>query len=561
MECLNSIQLLIFSFSVHLCFSFALIPHFQSSCVKNATFNGSAAYWANLDRLPAQISSTNRKNFGFYNFTVGGCPDEVNAIGICRGEVNQDVCKKCIYDTVSMIRENCPNNTEAVGWSAYCMLHYSNRNIFRTDEIWLDGWRRDLSRNAAGNAVAFLEAANGVPQPSPPATSPPLAEGKSKKNSIAVPVVGSILGVVSIALCICITIRLKNALKKDGPLDEKLKAESLKHDFATVQAATNNFSDENKLGQGGFGPVYKGQLPSGQDVAVKRLSSSSGQGDSEFENEVLLVAKLQHRNLVRLIGFCLKGKERLLIYEFVPNASLDQFIFDPIKSAQLNWERRYRIIGGIARGLLYLHEDSQLRVIHRDLKPSNILLDAEMNPKIADFGMAKLSEVDGIHETTGKVVGTFGYMAPEYAKYGQFSIKTDVYSFGVLVLEIVSGQKNNSRRHGDEYPLNLLTLASENWREGTLQSIVDPNLREASTAEILRCIHISLLCVQENELLRPTMGSIVLMLTSESATLPTPSETAFSIGTSSQSYVSSSREFWYASASTNDMSITQLYPR
>ncbi|XP_023633922.1 cysteine-rich receptor-like protein kinase 11 isoform X2 [Capsella rubella] len=228
---------------------------------------------------------------------------------------------------------------------------------------------------------------------------------------------------------------------------------SLKFEFRTVQAATNDFSEDSKLGEGGFGPVYKGKLQNGQEIAVKRLAIRSGQGDEEFKNEVLLLSKLQHRNLVKLLGFCLQGEERLLIYEFVPNSSLDHFIFEvakskPVDSQSLrtNWSTRYYIIVNIARGILYLHEDSRLKIIHRDLKPSNILLDYQMNPKISDFGMARLFDSDNPTQglTTSRVMGTYGYMAPEYIAQGRFSVKTDVYSFGIMVLEIICGRKNNS---------------------------------------------------------------------------------------------------------------------
>ncbi|XP_050217236.1 LOW QUALITY PROTEIN: G-type lectin S-receptor-like serine/threonine-protein kinase SD1-1 [Mercurialis annua] len=213
-------------------------------------------------------------------------------------------------------------------------------------------------------------------------------------------------------------------------------------DLSTLMKATDNFSSLNKLGQGGFGRVYKGILIDGREIAVKRLSESSGQGPTEFKNEVIMISKLQHRNLVRLLGCCIQRDEKMLVYEFMPNKSLDFFIFDEMRIKFLDWDKRAHIIDGIARGLLYLHQDSRLRIIHRDLKASNVLLDKDMNPNISDFGMARIFGGDQTEANTNKVAGTFGYMSPEYAVDGLFSMKSDVFSFGVLVLEIVSGKKN-----------------------------------------------------------------------------------------------------------------------
>ncbi|KAF9616862.1 hypothetical protein IFM89_032712 [Coptis chinensis] len=344
---------------------------------------------------------------------------------------------------------------------------------------------------------------------------------KKSSKKIVIIVVPTVIVVVLLLLSmitICFSLRKKKGIDTVKNVDEISSVESLQFNFDTVRVATEDFCDSNKLGEGGFGLVYKGKLSDGKDIAVKRLSRNSGQGIEEFKNEVLLLAKLQHRNLVRLFGFCLEGDEKLLIYEFVPNASLDQFVFDPIKRSYLDWERRYKIIGGIARGLLYLHEDSRDRIIRRDLKASNILLDAQMNPKISDFGVARLFVVDQTQGNTSRVVGTYGYMSPEYAMHGQFSVKSDVFSFGVLVLEIISGQKNNSERVED-----LLSYAWRQWEEGIALELIEPTLRECySRKEVMRCIHIGLLCGQEDVVRRPTMASVVLMLNSYSVTLPLP---------------------------------------
>ncbi|KAL5802697.1 hypothetical protein ACOSQ4_031002 [Xanthoceras sorbifolium] len=304
--------------------------------------------------------------------------------------------------------------------------------------------------------------------------------------------------------------------------------------FSSVSAATDNFSIDNKLGEGGFGPVYKGKLLNGQEVAVKRLSRKSGQGLEELKNETMLIAKLQHRNLVRILGCCIEHGEKILIYEFMPNKSLDTLLFDPTKKGLLNWGTRVRIIEGIAQGLLYLHQYSRFRIIHRDLKASNILLDCDMNPKISDFGMARMFGGDELQANTNRIVGTYGYMSPEYAMEGLFSIKSDVFSFGILLLEILSSKKNTGFYNTD--CLNLLGHAWELWNNDRALDLMDPILKnEASFPMLIRYINVALLCVQEIAADRPTMSEVVSMLTNEHIVLPSPKQPAFSYVRSQQS--------------------------
>ncbi|XP_022878004.1 receptor-like serine/threonine-protein kinase SD1-8 isoform X2 [Olea europaea var. sylvestris] len=302
------------------------------------------------------------------------------------------------------------------------------------------------------------------------------------------------------------------------------------YDFSTIVMATDKFSDANKLGQGGFGCVYKGILVEGQEIAVKRLSKNSGQGIEEFKNEMKLIARLQHRNLVRLLGCCIDMEEKMLVYEYMENKSLDSILFKKEKSSLLDWKRRFNIICGIARGLLYLHQDSRFRIIHRDLKASNILLDKEMNPKISDFGMARIFGGDQTEANTKRVVGTYGYMSPEYAMDGLFSMKSDVFSFGVLVVEIVTGKKNRGFYHTNNQ-LNLLAHAWRLWREGRGMELMDSAAGESySPSEVLRCIQVGLLCVQEQAEDRPNMDTVVLMLSSDTASMSQPKNPGFCMG-------------------------------
>eukprot|EP00253_Pinus_taeda_P019822 PITA_19822 len=307
-----------------------------------------------------------------------------------------------------------------------------------------------------------------------------------------------------------------------------LQQEQILFSLEALKEATDNFDEKNKVGQGGFGHVYKGK--------------------QEFLNEVKLLA-IQHRNLVKLLGCCVEGQERLLVYEYLRNKSLDTFLFDPEKKRHLDWKKRHNIIMGIARGLLYLHEDSHMRIIHRDIKANNILLDEELNAKIADFGLAKLFPEDETHIQTS-VAGTYGYMAPEYAMRGKLSVKADVYSFGVLVLEIVSGRKSSDLKFPNEAQ-SLLEWAWRLYKQGRLLDMVDSGVSgSCRQEEALRCIHVGLVCTQADPGIRPAISNAVLMISSSSVTLPDPKKPAF-VKSSESSYEGST-----AASSSSGLMIT-----
>lgn len=320
----------------------------------------------------------------------------------------------------------------------------------------------------------------------------------------------------------------KFSSSKEGQKEEdleKIAAQEQKlFPFETLVAATKNF--HQKLGEGGFGPVFKGKLEDGREIAVKKLSQNSNQGKKEFENEAKLLARVQHRNVVNLLGYCTRGAEKLLVYEYISNESLDKFLFKTGRREELDWKRRYDIVGGIARGLLYLHEDSHSCIIHRDIKASNVLLDDKWAPKIADFGMARLFPEDQTHVNT-RVAGTNGYMAPEYVMHGHLSVKADVFSFGVLILELISGQKNSTFDVNLDAQ-NLLEWAWKLYKKGRSLEVLDPSLASSAVAEqVAMCVQIGLLCTQADPQSRPNMRRVVVMLSKKPGTLEEPTRPGY----------------------------------
>uniref|UniRef100_A0A7N2N550 Cysteine-rich receptor-like protein kinase 10 n=1 Tax=Quercus lobata TaxID=97700 RepID=A0A7N2N550_QUELO len=583
----------------------------------NSTFSANSLYQTGINSLLSSLSSNATRNLEFYNTTTNqNTSNPVYGLYLCRGDVTSEVCRGCVADATKDLTTRCSREKIAVIWYDECMIRYSNESIFSTavvsprmslsntqnitnqeqfnklvntsmtslasqasdvpigvekfgtNEVNITAFQTlynlvqctpDLSSTECnsclqtainrlpiccggkqGGRVLFPscnvryelysfyntpEAPSRTPglQPPPPPASIIGQEGESKLSiativTIAAPI--SIAVVLFIVSCCFLTRRGKNnnVAEEADAANDITTVESLQFDFVTIESATNKFSEDNKLGEGGFGQVYKGTFPNRQEIAVKRLSKSSGQGAEQFKNEVVVVAQLQHRNLARLLGFCLEGEEKILIYEFVPNKSLDYFLYD-----------------------------------------------ADMNPKISDFGMARIFGVDQTKGNTSRIVGTYGYMSPEYAMHGDFSVKSDVYSFGVLVLEIISGKKN-SNFYESEGAEDLLSYAWIHWRDGRPLELLDPILGDSFPRdEVMRCIHMGLLCVQEDPAERPTVETIVLTLNSGSVTLPSPQQPAFFLKTDTymprKGLESDQSTRQSIPLSVNEASITELHPR
>ncbi|KAG6692163.1 hypothetical protein I3842_10G099700 [Carya illinoinensis] len=321
--------------------------------------------------------------------------------------------------------------------------------------------------------------------------------------------------VISVLLFILGILWGKGCIGRRISREKDLRGLDLQTGFFTyrqIKAATNNFDASNKIGEGGFGSVYKGILLDGTIIAVKKLSSKSSQGNREFVNEIGMISSLQHPNVVRLYGACVEGSQMFLVYEYMENNNLARPLFGPEKyQLKLDWPTRQKICVGIARGLAFLHEESTLRIVHRDIKTTNVLLDSNLNPKISDFGLAKLNEEENTHIST-RVAGTIGYMAPEYALWGYLTYKADVYSFGIVSLEIVAG-KSNMKFRPNESCVCLLDWALVLQQKSNLVELVDPNLgSEFNMEEAIRMIKVALLCTNPSPALRPTMSVVVCML-------------------------------------------------
>lgn len=288
--------------------------------------------------------------------------------------------------------------------------------------------------------------------------------------------------------------------------------------YAELETATHGFSKSNLLGEGGFGCVYKGILTNGQVVAVKQLKSGASQGEREFQAEVEIISRVHHRNLVSLVGFCIADSQRLLVYDFVPNNTLEYHLHKRKGGPVMDWATRMKVASGAARGLAYLHEDCHPRIIHRDIKSANILLDNNFEAQVSDFGLAKLTLDTNTHVTT-RVMGTFGYLAPEYASSGKLTEKSDVFSFGVVLLELLTGRKpvDILQRPGEE---SLVEWARPHLAqvesEEDLEMLVDSSLDGAyDSKEAMRIAEAAAACVRHSSHRRPKMGQVVRALEDE----------------------------------------------
>ncbi|KAL7588355.1 hypothetical protein Lser_V15G41142 [Lactuca serriola] len=425
--------------------------------------------------------------------------ESVYVMAQCWKTLNSSSCRSCL-DTASNLMLQCLPWSEGRALNTGCFMRYSDVN--------------------------FLN---------------PVASRRSNRGRIIAIITASVSSmlILVVALLIGLYIWRRRVIekKRTGSYDAKKLAKiltdsSLNFKYSTIEKATGNWNDSNKLGQGGFGIVYKGVLPDGREIAVKRLFFNNKFRAADFYNEVNMISSVEHKNLVRLLGCSCSGPESFLVYEFLPNMSLDHFIFDAIKGKELNWEKRFEIIIGTTEGLVYLHENTKIRIIHRDIKAANILLDSRLRAKIADFGLARSFQQDMTHISTA-IAGTLGYMAPEYLAFGQLTEKADVYSYGVLLLEVVTGMQNNRSKDSEDSD-SLVSIAWTHFQQGTVEEILDPNLMFNNTypkhsfkKEAVKVVHVGLLCTQEAPSLRPSISMALKMLVKDDEPLPTPSNPPF----------------------------------
>ncbi|PPS17980.1 hypothetical protein GOBAR_AA02609 [Gossypium barbadense] len=470
------------------------------------------------DMLPRMVhKAPDKKGFALFQESRNGTT--VHGMAQCWKILDKEMCSSCLADAVDLVFR-CVPSKEGRALNAGCFLRYSTY---------------DFGHDTNAGAVRY---------------------------AIISFIIYIFLTAVVCTLAVAIGLRLgKMAYKQMNPrrewkgkevdlaaLDQAMKF--LQFKFSTLEKATDCFNEANKLGSGGYGEVFKGTLPDGREIAVKRLYVNGRNRSREIYNEMDVISKAQHKNLVRCLGGCFTIIENFLVYEYLANKSLDGILFgklqisilkqngdcfdgpwkkDPEKKKELDWGKRQKIIMGTAEGLEFLHKGCEVRIIHRDIKASNILLDIKFRPKIADFGLARLCsrDSDRISLVNNTVAGTFGYMAPEYIAKGRLTEKVDVYSFGVLMLEIISGVKN-TKIESDNYFETLVTDAWRHFQSNTTTKIIDESLNsEDQIEEIKRQIQLGLLCTQAEPTLRPNMSKVLQILRHKDMDLPSPTKPPF----------------------------------
>ncbi|KAM7487286.1 hypothetical protein LguiB_024770 [Lonicera macranthoides] len=475
-------------------FNESLSPVDRTVCSTNDFVGNQSLFRANVVELVRNLTVEGQRNDGFFVGSVSRENLTVYGLAQCWEFVNGSACVRCLENSLSRIA-SCPPKEEGRVLNSGCYLRYSTQKFYNNSDPDTTG-----RGNGRGNRRAIILAATS--------------------SSVAF-----VLFVATALFFVRKKFEKQRREKKQlGALLATVNKSKLNFSYETLERATNYFHDTNKLGQGGSGSVYKGTLPDGKIVAIKRLLFNTRQWVDHFFNEVNLISDIHHKNLVKLLGCSITGPESLLVYEYVQNQSLHDHLFGKKNGNQpLTWEVRHKIILGTAEGLAYLHEESEFRIIHRDIKLSNVLLDDDFTPKIADFGLARLFPENKTHISTA-IAGTLGYMAPEYVVRGKLTEKADVYSFGVLLIEVICGRRNNAF---SESPFSILQTVWNLYGTGRLIEAVDPklegNFQENEASSLLQ---IGLLCAQASAELRPSMSNVVKMLV-EMHDIPKPEQPPF----------------------------------
>ncbi|XP_039161963.1 cysteine-rich receptor-like protein kinase 42 [Eucalyptus grandis] len=465
--------------------------HDMLKCSSNSTVPAErvAEFSDRVDRVLRNVlaSAVLSKGFAVAGEDGAGGVAGAYALAQCWSTLDAGGCRVCLESATSMAR-SCAPGEEARAMNAGCFLRYSTTKFYNVPVS------RGSSRIRITIAIASLAAA-----------------------TTSLVLMGAYIGCKKYSK----EKRVQNSLMQLGASKSKF---SLYFKYETLEKATNFFDDSRKLGQGGGCSVYKGNLPNGKVIAVKRLVFNTLQWVDDFFNEVNLISGIQHKNLIRLLGCSIEGPESLLVYEYLPNGSLDKVLFVNNATPVLTWEERLHIIIGTAEGLAYLHGGCGVKIIHRDIKTSNILLDENLKPKISDFGLVRCIALDKSHLST-RIAGTFGYMALEYLVRGQLTEKADVYAFGVLVLEILTGRKNSAYTQGSS---SVLQLVWKHYKSNNLAACIDPALQgKFPILEASNVLQICLLCTQASMELRPPMPGVVEMLHDKDRIVPQPNQPPF----------------------------------